>query len=151
MDTLRLKKNENIYVSEALRIDPSKYNLVELRTAEDGENLRNLSGVSLCFGEAEAYGICLEAEYAELSGSAYKSGAYVAGIDDTGSSLHFPSIRIPSAGVWTVRVYYAAAAGIPFMRQDFRSLAETAVKMLQDQLQGMPVSNSFVPYIFNRS
>lgn len=111
MDTLRLKKNENIYVSEALRIDPSKYNLVELRTAEDGENLRNLSGVSLCFGEAEAYGICLEAEYAELSGSAYKSGAYVAGIDDTGSSLHFPSIRIPSAGVWTVRVYYAAAAG----------------------------------------
>ena len=46
---------------------------------------------------------------------------------------------------------YAAAAGIPFMRQDFRSLAETAVKMLQDQLQGMPVSNSFVPYIFNRS
>lgn len=45
----------------------------------------------------------------------------------------------------------AVSAEIPSMRQDYRSLAETAVKMLLDQLQGIPVSNSFVPYVFSHS
>ena len=44
---------------------------------------------------------------------------------------------------------YAPAAGLPFMQQDFTTLAATAVRMLQDQLRGIPVSNRFVPYLFH--
>lgn len=109
--SLQLKQNENVCISEVFQMDPSKYNLVELRVDGDEKDLRNLSEVRLCFGKEEVYGICLKAECAKLSGSAYRNGSYVAGIDEVGSSLHFQSFRIPSDGIWRLRVYYAAAVG----------------------------------------
>lgn len=111
VETLTFDKGEGSCESQPVYVDSSKYNMVELRS-ENGGKIENLSNIKLSFGEAAFSGIiCLEAEHAKLSGSAYSNGSYVAGIDDVGSSLHFSSFNVSEDGEYIVRVYHAAAIG----------------------------------------
>jgi hypothetical protein len=109
VDTLKFEKGEDTCVSKPVYIDPSKFNRIEL--CRETESLACLQNLRLYFGEAVIACTYIEAEEGELSGSAYSNGSYVAGIDAVGSSLYYPSVRLPADGLYTIRVYHTAAAG----------------------------------------
>lgn len=87
------------------------HNLVELKTADSSPMPENIK-ISLSASAENLGYIRYEAEDAKLTGSAYKSGDHVAGIDDIGSSLTFSNIKTEQDGVYHMRLYYAAPLGL---------------------------------------
>lgn len=109
--TLALRQGKHTLTLDTDVLRTDRHNRISF-TAEDGSTLPVALTISFVVEIHDNGTIRYEAEDAKLTGSAYKSTAHVAGIDDPGSSLTFDTLTIPEDGDYTLRFYYAAPLGL---------------------------------------
>ncbi len=109
--TVTLKKGKATLTLDTDLLRTDRHNRIAF-AAKDGSVLPADLTLSLTVEIHDSGAIRYEAEDAKLTGSAYKSTAHVAGIDDAGSSLTFDTLLIGEDGDYTLRFYYAAPMGL---------------------------------------
>ena len=108
--TVTLTKGTGIVSLDTDILRTDRHNRIRLTTT-DGRAIPAELAVVPSVEIHDSGAIRYEAEDAKLTGSAYKSTAHVAGIDDAGSSLTFDKFMIEEDGDYTLRFYYAAPLG----------------------------------------
>lgn len=109
--TVTLTKGAGVISLDTDLLRTDRHNRISL-TATDGSSIPAELTVVSSVEIHDSGAIRYEAEDAKLTGSAYKSTAHVAGIDDAGSSLTFDKFMIEEDGDYTLRFYYAAPMGL---------------------------------------
>jgi hypothetical protein len=109
--TVTLQKGQGTVELETGLLRTDRHNRVSFRTA-DGAAIPAEVSLSLSVTLYDSGVTRYEAEDAQLTGTAYKSTAHVAGIDEAGSSLNYNAFLVPEDGDFTLRFYYAAPLGL---------------------------------------